>query len=170
MATSDRRARRGAHATKVWAGRLRGPTSERVEAYTSSLAVDRRLGADDVAGSRAHARMLRSIGVLTAAQHRAIDAGLRTIAAEMSSDGFAVSPGDEDIHTAVERRLFELAGPVAGMLHTGRSRNDQVATDLRMWARRASTDLLVALAGLQEALAARAAEHRTAPMPGYMLG
>jgi argininosuccinate lyase len=167
VATSDRRARGGARATKLWAGRLSGPTSERVEAYTSSLAVDRRLGADDVAGSRAHARMLRSIGVLSAAQHRAIDTGLRAIAAELSSDAFAVSPGDEDIHTAVERRLFELAGPVAGMLHTGRSRNDQVATDLRMWARRACTDLLVALAGLQEALMARAAEHRTAPMPGY---
>jgi argininosuccinate lyase len=111
--------------------------------------------------------MLRSIGVLTAAQHRAIDSGLRTIAAELSSDVFAVSPEDEDIHTAVERRLFELAGPVAGMLHTGRSRNDQVATDLRMWARRACTDLLVALAGLQEALVTRAAEYRMAPMPGY---
>ena len=151
----------------MWSGRLSAPTSNRVERYTSSLAVDRRLGADDVAGSRAHARMLRGIGVLTATQHRAIDAGLRAIAAELAADGFAVSPGDEDIHTAVERRLFELAGPVAGMLHTGRSRNDQVATDLRMWARRACTDLLVALAGLQEALVARAAEHRTAPMPGY---
>jgi argininosuccinate lyase len=166
VATPDRRAR-GARATKVWAGRLSAPTSEQVETYTSSLSVDRRLGADDVAGSRAHARMLRSIGVLTAAQHRAIDAGLRAIAAELSSDVFAVSPGDEDIHTAVERRLFEIAGPVAGMLHTGRSRNDQVATDLRMWARRACTDLLVSLAGLQEALVARAAEHRSAPMPGY---
>ena len=101
------------------------------------------------------------------AQHRAIDAGLRAIAAELSSGVFTVSPGDEDIHTAVERRLFELAGPVAGMLHTGRSRNDQVATDLRMWARRACTDLLVALAGLQEALMTRAGEHRTDPMPGY---
>ena len=111
--------------------------------------------------------MLRAIGVLNVAQHRAIDAGLRAIAAELSSDGFAVSPGDEDIHTAVERRLFELAGPVAGMLHTGRSRNDQVATDLRMWARRACTDLLGELAGVQEALLARATEHRTAPMPGY---
>ncbi|MHB8489440.1 MAG: argininosuccinate lyase [Candidatus Dormibacteria bacterium] len=167
MATPDRPARGAARATKVWAGRLSAPTSRRVERYTSSLAVDRRLGADDVAGSRAHARMLRRIGVLTAAQHRAIDVGLRAIAAELSSDVFAVSPDDEDIHTAVERRLFEVAGPVAGMLHTGRSRNDQVATDLRMWARRACTDLLVALAGLQEALVARAAEHRAAPMPGY---
>jgi argininosuccinate lyase len=163
----DRRARTGTRATKVWAGRLSAPTSERVERYTSSLAVDQRLGADDVAGSRAHARMLRSIGVLTAAHLRAIDAGLRAIAAELSSGAFTVAPGDEDIHTAVERRLFELAGPVAGMLHTGRSRNDQVATDLRMWARRACTDLLIALAGLQEALIARAAEHRKAPMPGY---
>jgi len=167
VATPERRARGGARATKVWAGRLSGPTSERVETYTSSLAVDRRLGADDVAGSRAHARMLQSIGVLSAAQHHAIDSGLRAIAVELSNDAFAVSPGDEDIHTAVERRLFELAGPVAGMLHTGRSRNDQVATDLRMWARRACTDLLVAVAGLQEALAARAAEDRSAPMPGY---
>jgi argininosuccinate lyase len=138
-----------------------------VETYTSSLAIDRRLGADDVVGSRAHARMLRSIGVLTLAQHRAIEAGLRAIAAELSGNTFETSPGDEDIHTAVERRLYEIAGPVAGMLHTGRSRNDQVATDLRMWARRACTDLLEALAGLQEALVARAAEHRAAPMPGY---
>ncbi len=151
----------------MWAGRLSAPTSEQVERYTSSLGVDRRLGADDIAGSRAHARMLRSIGVLSVAQHRAIDTGLRAIAAELAGDTFAVAPDDEDIHTAVERRLFELAGPVAGMLHTGRSRNDQVATDLRMWARRACTDLLVALAGLQEALVTRAAEHRTAPMPGY---
>jgi argininosuccinate lyase len=164
---SDRRASGGARATKVWAGRLSAPTSALVEAYTSSLAVDRRLGADDVAGSRAHARMLRGIGVLSSAQHRAIDTGLRTIAAELSSDAFVVAQGDEDIHTAVERRLFELAGPVAGMLHTGRSRNDQVATDLRMWARRACTDLLLALAGLQEALVVRAAEHRRTPMPGY---
>ena len=111
--------------------------------------------------------MLRSIGVLSAAQHRAIDAGLRAVARELSSDTFEVAPSDEDIHTAVERRLFELAGPVAGMLHTGRSRNDQVATDLRMWARRACTDLLLAVAGLQEALVLRASEHRTAPMPGY---
>jgi len=76
VATPDRPAR-AARAPKVWAGRLSAPTSERVEAYTASLAVDRRLGADDVAGSRAHARMLRGIGVLTVAQHRAIDAGLR---------------------------------------------------------------------------------------------
>jgi argininosuccinate lyase len=167
VATPDQRARSGARAPKVWAGRLSAPTSERVEQYTSSLAVDRRLGADDVAGSRAHARMLRSIGVLTAAQHRALDAGLRGIAAELADGTFGVAPGDEDIHTAVERRLFEVAGPVAGMLHTGRSRNDQVATDLRMWARRACTDLLIALAGLQDALVARAAEHRKDPMPGY---
>jgi argininosuccinate lyase len=151
----------------VWAGRLSAPTSRLVETYTSSLAVDRRLGADDVAGSRAHARMLRSIGVLTVAQHRAIDAGLRAIAAELAAATFAFTASDEDIHMAVERRLFDLAGPVAGMLHTGRSRNDQVATDLRMWARRACTDLLIALAGLQEALLARAATSRRAPMPGY---
>jgi argininosuccinate lyase len=167
VATSDRKARGETRAPKVWAGRLSAPTSALVETYTSSLAVDRRLGADDVAGSRAHARMLRSIGILSAAQHRAIDAGLRAIAAELSGNTFETSPGDEDIHTAVERRLYEIAGPVAGMLHTGRSRNDQVATDLRMWARRACTDLLEALAGLQEALVARAAEHRAAPMPGY---
>jgi argininosuccinate lyase len=167
VAKTDGRAPAGARATKVRAGLLSGPTSTLVEAYTSSLAVDRRLGADDVAGSWAHARMLRSIGVLSSAQHRAIDAGLRAIASELSTDTFTVSPSDEDIHTAVERRLFELAGPVAGMLHTGRSRNDQVATDLRMWARRACTDLLLALAGLQETLVVRAAEHRRDPMPGY---
>ena len=151
----------------MWSGRLSAPTSTHVEAYTSSLAVDRRLAADDVAGSRAHARMLRGVGLLSTAQHRAIDAGLRAVARELSSDAFEVAPSDEDIHTAVERRLFELVGPVAGMLHTGRSRNDQVATDLRMWARRACTDLLLAVAGLQEALVVRASEHRAAPLPGY---
>ncbi len=151
----------------MWSGRLSAPTSIHVEAYTSSLAVDRRLAADDVAGSRAHARMLRGVGLLSTAQHRAIDAGLRAVARELSSDAFEVAPSDEDIHTAVERRLFELVGPVAGMLHTGRSRNDQVATDLRMWARRACTDLLLAVAGLQEALVVRASEHRAAPVPGY---
>ena len=151
----------------MWSGRLSAPTSTQVEAYTSSLAVDRRLAADDVAGSRAHARMLRGVGLLSTAQHRAIDAGLRAVARELSSDAFEVAPSDEDIHTAVERRLFELVGPVAGMLHTGRSRNDQVATDLRMWARRACTDLLLAVAGLQEALVVRASEHRAAPLPGY---
>ncbi len=167
MAKSDRGARGEKRAPKVWAGRLSAPTSALVETYTSSLVVDRRLAADDVAGSRAHARMLRSIGILSGTQHRAIDAGLRAIAAELSGNTFETSPGDEDIHTAVERRLHEIAGPVAGMLHTGRSRNDQVATDLRMWARRACTDLLVALAGLQDALVGRAAEHRATPMPGY---
>jgi argininosuccinate lyase len=152
---------------KVWEGRLGARTARGVEEYTGSLGVDRRLYAEDIEGSLAHARMLAEVGLLEAADRRAIEAGLRTVRDELERGDFAALPGDEDIHTAVERRLHELIGPAAGRLHTARSRNDQVATDLRLWCRRRTLDLMLGCAGLQEALLVRAAEHRASPLPGY---
>ncbi|MGA8014888.1 MAG: argininosuccinate lyase [Candidatus Dormiibacterota bacterium] len=154
-------------ATKVWEGRLGSGTDRRVEEYTSSLPFDRRLAAEDIEGSLAHALMLREVGLLTAREHRAIAAGLRAIRRELERGEFDVDPADEDVHTAVERRLHELAGPVAGRLHTARSRNDQVATDLRLWCRRRVAELMLGCAGLQEALIRRARDHRSTPLPGY---
>ena len=155
---------------KVWSGRLAGPTDAAVEEYTSSATIDVRIAAEDVRGSRAHAAMLRETGLISARDARQIDAGLRVIAEELQRGAFVLQPADEDIHTAVERRLFELAGEVAGKLHTGRSRNDQVATDLRLWARAGCLELLSAVADLQETLIERAAQHRTTVMPGYTHG
>ncbi len=155
---------------KLWAARLPAGTSPSVERYTSSLADDRRLGSDDVDGSLAYARMLRKIGVLTAAEHRAIDKGLRAIREELVKGSFRFAGSDEDVHSAVERRLYALAGEVAGKLHSGRSRNDQVATDLRLYARRACSELALNIASLQEQLVRRATEHRSSVMPGYTHG
>ena len=152
---------------KVWEGRLGAATSRRVEEYTTSLGFDRVLYAEDIEGSLAHAAMLREVGLLGAADHRALATGLRAVRRELERGELPPDPGDEDIHTAVERRLHELIGPVAGRLHTGRSRNDQVATDLRLWCRRRIAELMAAAAGLQEALLGRARDHRATPLPGY---
>ena len=161
---SDARVRRGG---KVWGARLGGRTSRRVEEYTSSVAVDRRLFAEDIQGSLAHVRMLRAVGLLTAAEASRLERGLGSVQTELERDTFVFQPADEDIHTAVERRLGEIAGDVAGKLQTARSRNDQVATDLRLYGRRVCGELMLAAAGLQEALLDRAREHRTTVLPGY---
>jgi argininosuccinate lyase len=153
--------------SKVWEGRLGSRTARGVEEYTSSLGFDLRLHAEDIEGSIAHARMLREVGLIGAGDLRAIVSGLRAVGRELEQGEFAGDPADEDIHAAVERRLYELIGPAAGRLHTGRSRNDQVATDLRLWCRRRTLDLMLGCAGLQEALLGRAGEHRTTPLPGY---
>jgi argininosuccinate lyase len=157
-------------APKMWSGRLGSRTSKRVEEYTTSIAVDRRLYAEDIDGSLAHLHMLRRVGLVTAADARAIESSLREIRREFERNEFAVSGADEDIHSAVERRLFELAGDVGGRLHTGRSRNEQVATDLRLYAMRASRELMLAIATLQETLARRAQQNRATLMPGYTHG
>ena len=154
-------------AEKAWSGRLGAKTARRVEEYTTSIAVDRRLYPEDIAGSQAHARMLRHIGILTREEHAAIDRGLREIKRELDKGDFPVDPGDEDIHMAVERRLGEKIGEVAGKLHTARSRNDQVATDLRLYGKRVCRELMLGIATLQEALWRRADENRHSVMPGY---
>jgi argininosuccinate lyase len=164
---ADRSDDNDAPAEKAWSGRLGARTARRVEEYTTSIAIDRRLYPEDIAGSQAHARMLREIGVLTRDEQAAIDRGLREIRRELDKGDFTFDPGDEDIHMAVERRLGEKIGEVAGKLHTARSRNDQVATDLRLHGMRICRELMLGIASLQEALLRRAQEHRQAAMPGY---
>ena len=120
----------------LWQGRLEGGPAEELWAFSASLHVDRRMATDDVAGSRAHVRGLARAGLVSAEDATALLAALDTVDQELASGTFAFAATDEDVHTAVERRVTELAGPAGGRLHTGRSRNDQVATDLRLWAKR----------------------------------
>ena len=118
---------------KLWGGRFAKEPNELLWAYNASIDFDRRLYAADIAGSIAYARALERVGVLAATEVAEIVEGLQMVLAEFEAGDFAFQPADEDIHTAVERRLIELKGPVAGKLHTGRSRNDQVATDVRLY-------------------------------------
>jgi len=150
---------------KLWGGRFQKPTSPAVEAFTSSLEVDGRLFAEDIAGSIAHARMLARQGIITLAEGRQIVNGLRRVYSDLQVNG-PTGPF-EDIHSLVEARLTELLGPVGGKLHTARSRNDQVALDLRLFARRALVEAAEASADLQEALLDSARAHVETLLPGY---
>jgi argininosuccinate lyase len=158
---SDREAR------PLWHGRFAEEPADELLAFTSSLHVDRRLAADDIAGSRAHAAMLARAGLLTAEEAGAVTAALDTVAEELAGDTFAFAPTDEDIHTAVERRVTEIAGPAGAKLHTGRSRNDQVALDLRLFLRREGRTVAGAVHELQEVLVGRATDAGAAYLPGY---
>jgi argininosuccinate lyase len=150
----------------LWAGGFAGPPDPAMWAYTSSLAVDRRLWRQDVAGSRAHVRALVAAGVLDEGEGKLLLDGLAEVARELDAGSFAFAASDEDVHTAVERRLTELVGPAGGKLHTGRSRNDQVATDLHLWLKDAAAASVEAAAGLVDALAATAHAHPDAVLPG----
>ena len=150
----------------LWAGGFAGPPDPAMWAYTSSLAVDRRLWRQDVAGSRAHVRALVAAGVLDEGEGKLLLDGLAEVARELGAGTFAWSETDEDVHTAVERRLTELVGPAGGKLHTGRSRNDQVATDLHLWLKEADATAVEAVAGLIDALARTAHAHPDAVLPG----
>jgi argininosuccinate lyase len=120
----------------LWHGRFESGPADELLAYTVSLPFDQRLFPDDIAGSRAHVRGLARAGILDDAERDAVLAALDAVEVELSTGAFVFAPSDEDIHTAVERRVTELAGPAGAKLHTGRSRNDQVATDLRLYAKR----------------------------------
>jgi argininosuccinate lyase len=147
--------------------RFSEPQDPAFQALNASIGFDRRLWPHDLAQSRAHARMLAARGIITAEDGEALQRGLDAVEAELREDRFAFAPGDEDIHTAVERRLTELAGPVGGRLHTARSRNDQVATDLALFARAAADELTAAVAALMRALVEAAERHLDWPLPGY---
>jgi argininosuccinate lyase len=151
----------------MWAGRFKQPTDRLVERFTNSVAIDRRLYAQDIAGSIAHCKGLQRAGVLTGAEATALIHGLDKIRAEFVSGAFAFRPEDEDIHMAIERRLTELVGPVGGKLHTGRSRNDQVALDLRLYLRDAVCGLIARIRAFQLAVLEVAHAHRDVVMPGY---
>ncbi|WP_447975147.1 argininosuccinate lyase [Nitrospira sp. Kam-Ns4a] len=152
---------------KLWAGRFRERTHPAVEAFTASLSFDRRLYAYDIQGSIAHCRTLARAGVLTRRESRAIIKGLEAVRAELDGGRFPVAPQDEDIHMAIERRLTELIGPVGGKLHTGRSRNDQIALDLRLYLRDALGGLQGRLRRLQRAFVKQARANLDVIMPGY---
>jgi len=141
----------------LWGGRFSDPPSEAVWRFTVDDS-DRRLLADDVAGSIAHVTMLGSVGLLTPDEADVLRGGLEQVAAEAAAGSFAWGPADEDVHTAVERRLGELCGPLAGKLHTGRSRNDQVSLDLRLYLRRAAVLRIEGLRRMVGVLAAKAEE------------
>ncbi|HEV3048230.1 MAG TPA: argininosuccinate lyase [Solirubrobacteraceae bacterium] len=148
--------------------RFREPQHPDFQRLNTSIEYDRRLWPQDVELSRAHARMLAARGIISGADRDALLAGLDRVAEELARDGgFRIDPGDEDIHMAIERRLTEIAGPVAGRLHTARSRNDQVVTDLAMYTRARAGQTLGALSALMGVLVERAEQHVDWAMPGY---
>ena len=151
----------------LWGGRFAAGPDALMEAINASIGFDRRLYACDIAGSKAHAAMLADCGIISEEDAAAIRQGLDTILQEIESGGFEFSAALEDIHMNVEARLAELIGPAAGRLHTARSRNDQVATDLRLWVRDAIDGLRADLKDLQSALIDRAEAHADTVMPGF---
>ena len=157
----------GAAKSQMWGGRFeRGPAAI-MEEINASIDVDKRLWREDIEGSKAHAAMLASAGVISGEDASKITAGLDEIAAEIAAGAFPFSAALEDIHMNIEARLKEKIGAPASRLHTARSRNDQVATDFRLYIRRACDDLSQALHGLQKALLDKAEIHAATVMPGY---
>ncbi len=156
-----------ASGTKAWAGRFEATADPRMEAFTSSLAFDRRLARYDIQGSQAHCKMLVKQKLLTPAEGEKIRKGLERVQREIERDRFPFLASDEDIHMAVERRLTEKIGLLGGKLHTARSRNDQVLLDVRLYLREETQHIHKLLTALQKRLARLAKRHRDVVMPGY---
>jgi argininosuccinate lyase len=154
-------------ARPLWHGRFAEAPADELLAFTSSIAFDRRLASDDIDGSRAHVAMLARVGLLAHDEAAAVTTALDTVEKELAEGTFSFAPTDEDVHTAIERRVTELAGPAGAKLHTGRSRNDQVALDLRLYLRREGKAVAVAVHELQEVLVRRATNARDTYLPGY---
>jgi argininosuccinate lyase len=152
---------------KTWGGRFSVATDNRVEAFTESISFDRRLYAHDIRASQAHARMLAEVGLLTADEASRIVAALEEIRGEIERGEFAFSIQLEDIHTHIERALIERLGDVGRKLHTGRSRNDQVVTDVKLWVRDALDAIDARLLALQRSLGSAAERERDVVLPGY---
>ena len=153
--------------TKLWGGRFSGEMDALMRQFQDSIGFDVRMWEADIMGSIAYARALAKSGIITKKESAQLITGLEAVFDEFASGKFTLKEGDEDIHTAVERRLKELAGPVAGKLHTGRSRNDQVATDIRMYCRMSIAKLHGQISALQAALMAQADKHVETVMPAY---
>jgi len=152
---------------KTWGGRFSGETDNRVEAFTESISYDRRLYRHDIRASQAHARMLAEVGLLTVDEATQIITVLQAIATEIEKGNFSFTVKLEDIHTHIESALIEHLGDVGRKLHMGRSRNDQVVTDVKLWVRDALDALDVVLHGLQSALLAAAERDQDLILPGY---
>lgn len=159
--------RRKAQGSKAWDGRFKEPTDPLVEIFTNSLQSDLEMADQDIRGSIAHVHGLERAGLLTAREASRIVRGLGRVRHEIHDGKFRARPSDEDVHMAVERRLTEIIGPVGGKVHTGRSRNDQVATDVRLWLRDQIDGAASEIAGLQTALLRRARRDIDAVVPGY---
>jgi len=154
-------------AEKLWAGRFEEKTDALVEAFTSSIAVDRRLYVHDIRGSVAHCRTLARAGIIGEQEADALIGGLEAIEKEIAEGTLPFTDALEDIHTHIENRLAERLGPVARKLHTGRSRNDQVATDVRLYLKEETRNVVGRLVGLRQALVDLARTHLGVVMPGY---
>src|ERR1700729_116372 len=152
---------------KMWGGRFAVGPAEIMEEINASIDFDRKLAAQDIAGSEAHVAMLASQGIVEPADAAAIAKGLAQVKGEIEAGTFRFSRAHEDIHMNVEGRLAEIVGPAAGRAHTARSRNDQVAVDFRLWVRDAIDAVLLQIAQLQRALAARALDSAAMVMPGF---
>jgi argininosuccinate lyase len=159
--------RQGAATNAMWGGRFADGPSAIMREINASIPFDKALWREDIAASKAHVAMLGATGIVAAEDAATISAGLDAVAAEYEADGVPEDWDLEDIHMTTEARLAELIGPAAGRLHTARSRNDQVATDFRLWVRAAFDQIDEGLAGLQRALVSRAGEHADSIMPGF---
>lgn len=157
----------GTATNAMWGGRFADGPSAIMREINASIPFDKALWRQDIAASKAHVAMLGAAGIVSAEDAVAIAAGLDAVAAEYEADGVPEDWDREDIHMTTEARLAELIGPVAGRLHTARSRNDQVATDFRLWVREAHAQMDEGLAALQRALVTRAGEHADSIMPGF---
>ncbi len=157
----------GAQANTQWGGRFTAGPSAIMDAINVSIDVDRRLAAEDIAGSRAHVAMLADRGIISTEDAEAIARGLDAVAEELQAGAFPFDRAHEDIHMNIEARLRALVGDAAGRSHTARSRNDQVATDFRLWLRGALDGIDADLAAFQRALAAQAEAHAETVMPGF---
>lgn len=162
---SDKRDNSGSNS--MWGGRFAEGPSAIMREINASIPFDKALWREDISGSRAHVAMLAKQGIVSEPDAKAIDEGLQQVAAEYERDGVPVDWDLEDIHMTVESRLTEIIGPVAGRLHTARSRNDQVATDFRMWARSAMQRAIAGIDAVLSALIERADEHAASIMPGF---
>jgi argininosuccinate lyase len=151
----------------LWQGRFEGPPSDELLAYTVSLPFDQRLAPDDIVGSRAHVRGLLRGGLIDDTEAAAILVALDQVSDELAAGTFAFVASDEDIHTAIERRVTELAGDAGAKLHTGRSRNDQCVTDLRLWCKRELRHVAQRIVALEQVLLRRAEDSGEHYLPGY---
>ena len=152
---------------KAWSGRFSEPVSELVKRYTASVSFDQRMAAQDIRGSLAHARMLARQGIIGTQDLVEIERGMAQIAGEIERGEFAWNLDDEDVHLNIEKRLTALVGDAGKRLHTGRSRNDQVATDIRLWLRDAIDRILGLIAEFQARLLEVAETHAGTPLPGF---
>ena len=156
-----------ADSAQAWSGRFSEPVSDLVKRYTASVFFDQRMAMQDIRGSLAHARMLAKQQIISAQDLADIERGMAQISGEIEAGQFSWSLDAEDVHLNIEKRLTALVGDAGKRLHTGRSRNDQVATDIRLWLRDATDDILVLIDGLQRNLLNLAEQHADTPMPGF---